>query len=283
MERFWEKVDIRGVDECWEWTHKRHESGYGIFWLDGKNRRANRVALILSGSIPEDDSLMALHSCDNPPCCNPNHLRWGSAKDNTQDFIERKGGFRGENSPTAIINDEVASGIMRSRVDGLPASMIAKKFGVTKSLVENITRGNAWSHLHGVNGNPTLDELRSARSTVKRRAYNRKVTDDMVDDILKSRVAGESASSIAKRLGLPLGTVSPVFSGLAFTHRHGINGNPTFDELRSHQAPNPTYKLTEDDIIEIRSLLERGAMGARLADHYGVSRATISNIKKGKR
>lgn len=32
----------------------------------------------------------ALHSCDNPRCVNPSHLRWGTAADNTNDAVTRK-------------------------------------------------------------------------------------------------------------------------------------------------------------------------------------------------
>jgi hypothetical protein len=45
------------------------------------------VALYLSGVDVKD--LFVLHSCDNPPCCNPNHLRTGTAKDNSRDMVER--------------------------------------------------------------------------------------------------------------------------------------------------------------------------------------------------
>lgn len=283
MERFWEKVDVRGEDECWEWLGHRHAAGYGIFWHDGKNRRANRMALILSGIDPTCETDMALHSCDNPPCCNPKHLRWGSAKDNAQDFIDRNGPRIGDRNINSSITGDIASGIMKARVSGLPARMIAERFGVTKALVENITGMRAWTHLLGVDGNPTAEELKAARSTVKRDAANRIITDAMVDDILQSRMNGESTATIAKRLGLPEGTVSPVFCGIHLTHRLGVDGNPTFEQLRAQSAPNPLYKLTEDDIMEIKALLDRGAVGARLAEHYGVSRATISNIKKGKR
>lgn len=55
---------------------------------------AHRVAYeIANGPIPDD--LWVLHSCDNPPCCNPSHLRVGTYKDNVRDRVERdrsKGG-----------------------------------------------------------------------------------------------------------------------------------------------------------------------------------------------
>lgn len=50
--------------------------------------RANRVAWILThGEIP--DGLIILHRCDNPPCCNPRHLKPGTQRDNTEDKMRR--------------------------------------------------------------------------------------------------------------------------------------------------------------------------------------------------
>lgn len=37
----------------------------------------------------ESDGRFALHSCDNPPCVNPAHLRWGSHADNMTDAADR--------------------------------------------------------------------------------------------------------------------------------------------------------------------------------------------------
>lgn len=73
-ERFWEKVDRRGPDECWEWQAARGPKGYGLFAGGEYGRQANRVAYQLTYGLLTDRSLVVHHRCDNPPCCNPAHL-----------------------------------------------------------------------------------------------------------------------------------------------------------------------------------------------------------------
>ncbi len=82
--RFWSKVDRRGDDECWLWNGARDARGYGRASTLRSHRLATHIALIIAGR-PRPDGYLALHSCDNPPCVNPNHLRWGTAKDNARD------------------------------------------------------------------------------------------------------------------------------------------------------------------------------------------------------
>src|SRR3990167_1944062 len=82
--RFWQKVDKHGPDECWPYTGASGSTGYGMFWLDGKNVHANRAAwLLTNGPIP--DGINVLHECDNPPCVNPVHLFLGTDMDNVHD------------------------------------------------------------------------------------------------------------------------------------------------------------------------------------------------------
>src|SRR5947207_2239107 len=86
--RFWDKVNVIGNNDCWEWRAGRNPQGYGLFWLEGRQQPASRVAWLASaGRIPETE--WVLHRCDNPPCCNPAHLFLGTAKMNTQDMIAK--------------------------------------------------------------------------------------------------------------------------------------------------------------------------------------------------
>lgn len=97
MERFWSRV--RRTDGCWIWEGSIHPLGYGRFYLDGKMQKAHRAAYQLAkGPIPEGAHI--LHSCDNPPCVNPAHLRAGSHSDNMRDMVNKGRANRPESKKT---------------------------------------------------------------------------------------------------------------------------------------------------------------------------------------
>lgn len=86
--RFWEKVAIRGADDCWEWEASRNPWGYGQFRIGSKIFTTSRVAFALVKQREPGD-LLVCHSCDNPSCCNPAHLWLGTDADNNRDRSEK--------------------------------------------------------------------------------------------------------------------------------------------------------------------------------------------------
>ena len=97
LDRFWSKVDRRGPDECWPWAGCVSSDGYGSFKLASYYVvTASRFALI-SHAQAEPKGRHVLHRCDNPICCNPKHLRFGTIAQNARDRV-RKGRARGRYS-----------------------------------------------------------------------------------------------------------------------------------------------------------------------------------------
>ncbi len=92
-ERFLAKINSATLTGCWLWTGHRFSTGYGCFEVTDAGKRkkfgAHRYSYeYFKGPIPP--GLVVMHSCDNPPCVNPDHLSLGTHSDNITD-MHRKG------------------------------------------------------------------------------------------------------------------------------------------------------------------------------------------------
>ena len=91
--RFSRKVKSGSDSECWPWIGLRDKDGYGIMKVNGRMVRVHRFAWErVNGPVPP--GMLICHHCDNPPCCNPSHLRSASPAINMADKMER-GRWRG--------------------------------------------------------------------------------------------------------------------------------------------------------------------------------------------
>ena len=147
-ERFWSKVDRSTDDRCWPWRggYFRRGNGspsYGAFSIGRRMGRAHRVAYELTfGSIPQ--GMAVCHACDNPACCNPNHLWLGTNADNVRDRDGKDRAARGERAGTAKLTAAQVAAILS---DPREQREIARDYGISKSTVGNIRRGEGWSHI----------------------------------------------------------------------------------------------------------------------------------------
>lgn len=147
IERFRALVDAGGRDRCWPWKASCKQ-GYGRFKISSYEIViASRFALVLA-TREEHLHLHALHSCDNPTCCNPNHLRWGTAAENMADMRERNrarsGAQDGLNNGACKLGQGDLETIIRRLKDGYTNIGAASGLPVSHALVSRIRTGRSW-------------------------------------------------------------------------------------------------------------------------------------------
>lgn len=100
--RLWWRVSNRDDPyKCWEWSGATIKGGYGVLTFKSVPYYTHIVAWeVTFGPVPK--GLKVLHTCDNPPCCNPDHLFIGTQKDNMQDASE-KGRLKGRQSKSKLL------------------------------------------------------------------------------------------------------------------------------------------------------------------------------------
>lgn len=130
---------------CIEFTGYRNRKGYGRIRFRGKKNLAHRVAYILAyGEIPEGE--IVRHDCDNPPCCNPEHLHTGTVAANWED-AKMRGRLRprkGTQINTCRLTEQQVHDIRASR-KGRHA--LAAQYRVSSQTIQNIRELKTWKHL----------------------------------------------------------------------------------------------------------------------------------------
>jgi hypothetical protein len=172
-----ERIKVNPETACWEWQGTKDKDGYGRFgeYLGGgrKNRIINyirihrRVWELTKGPIP--DGKCVCHTCDNPCCCNSEHLWLGTIHENNTDRANKRRSnpakgdehyFRrhpeaipkGTRRPFAKLTDEKVAEIHRRKAARLCSiraleKELASEMNVCVGTIKKAMWGQTWKHV----------------------------------------------------------------------------------------------------------------------------------------
>jgi len=136
---------------CWEWNHARTTAGYGVKRMAGKNVYLHRFTCEIT--YGPSNGLHALHSCDNPPCCNPAHLHWGTRSVNSQESLER-GRFNRTDRLTGIghhnarLNPDAVRAIREVYATGnMTLKELGKEYNLHFSSIQAVVKRKTWKEV----------------------------------------------------------------------------------------------------------------------------------------
>ena len=150
LKKFMEKVVA--TQSCWWWTGAKsksyrtgHRIFYGVVTIKRQMYYAHRVSYMLHyGTIP--DGMYVMHTCDNPMCVNPKHLKLGTPLDNIKDCKEKGRLAVGQNhGRSKLKNDDVQK--IRQLDNFMSRAEIARLFKCCPSTVSAILNGKIWKSL----------------------------------------------------------------------------------------------------------------------------------------
>lgn len=136
--------------DCLEWSGGKHRQGYGLTFCPTfkKMVTTHRMAYELEfGDIPKD--MHVLHKCDNPPCCNPEHLFLGTHQDNMDDMRQkgRKTGAIRKFKSTQLTEEQVLEIRRLYETGEYKMTELGKMFNTSQGNIGHIIKRDRWKHI----------------------------------------------------------------------------------------------------------------------------------------
>lgn len=126
---------------CWNFDGAKNSEGYPMASWCGRVHRYLYEELF--GTLPPEKPHV-LHSCDNPSCINPEHLRAGTPADNAQDKVSRSRTCRGASHHRALFDEKT---VRRIRSSNQTQRALATKYGVDQSTISLMRSRKTWKHI----------------------------------------------------------------------------------------------------------------------------------------
>lgn len=139
---FFDRLSHNQLNGCIEFTGCLDRKGYGEIRYYGRRWTTHRLSYYLHfGPIPQ--GLFVCHSCDNPKCCNPDHLFLGDNQANVTDMMIKERHWHQILTSQQVI--EILSELKNYKW-GMHTKL-AKKYGISTCAISDIKKGKTWKHI----------------------------------------------------------------------------------------------------------------------------------------
>lgn len=218
VDRFWARISK--TDTCW--LHDAPDCrGYSIVYLAPQTLiPAHRFALLRRrGKLPKD-GMLACHKCRNKHCVRPDHLYWGTPKQNNSDMTKdgTRNPIKGTEHFKAKIDQKIAIAMVKSYAKGkLSIAAIGKKFGVSHTCVTYVLTGRTWRD--ATEGSRVPIRAIEARAIKKGSAhYMAKMSAKSIKSIRERWAAGESSITMANEYDVAPRTIRDIGNRITWKH-----------------------------------------------------------------
>ena len=153
------EIDRNG---CWNCvSHFPNKKRGGYIWVsNGSNKKQGLHRLVLERKlgikISKDLGTLTRHTCDNPKCCNPQHLLIGTPFDNIKDMEERKRAFWQRKNYKELMSQFQDSWVDKATVINIcndfingehNFSKLDKKYNVCRNITSNIIHKKTYTNI----------------------------------------------------------------------------------------------------------------------------------------
>jgi hypothetical protein len=148
IERFHRFYTVSKITDCWEWKGFRDNEGYGRFGVTSRKYcRAHQYQYeINNGPVPK--GMVIMHTCDNPPCVNPHHLKIGTHQENMADKVSKNRQAKGHKNGAAKLDEFQVKEIRTLYGTHLyTLHQLGEKYGVSYSTIWLIAKRKKWKHI----------------------------------------------------------------------------------------------------------------------------------------
>lgn len=149
-ELFLSRIDENGPNGCHIWMGNKNNNGYGVAYGNSADKvvrghYAHRVMMSITGKLKKGK--MVLHSCNNPACVNPEHLRCGTHADNMIDRQIAGNTAKGELQGLSVLKARHIPVIFALYKSGMTKKEIARIFKVSAPTIALVINRKTWNHI----------------------------------------------------------------------------------------------------------------------------------------